>query len=232
MQLAAEKAGGSRQHRKLLRKNVDRGDLHRAISWQSQVCRTLLVFGHRDLPTLRRPSRARILSVLIPNKSPELDSAPRYSHWNPNWAQNKDQATLVKLWRVGARHGSERREAHSQGQKAPQTEDHFVAIAHMKQGHPWLLGRRSPARVWSCEGSWHSQSGALSFRQFFACCEFSSCKPCFLALWIPLGGGLPPFFDLQFADDILLFGSSSRNLLYTLGELIDCLANVGLPLNA
>ena len=47
-----------------------------------------------------------------------------------------------------------------------------------------------------------------------------------------LGDGLPPLLDLRFSDDIHLFGSSSRTLLHILDELINCLANVGLHLNA
>ena len=49
---------------------------------------------------------------------------------------------------------------------------------------------------------------------------------------IDLEDGGEPLLDLRFADDILVFATSSQQAAYLLDELVVALADVGLILNA
>ena len=47
-----------------------------------------------------------------------------------------------------------------------------------------------------------------------------------------LGDGLPPFLDLRFADDILIFARSSHEIMTLLDKLEQILGDAGLKVNA
>ena len=47
-----------------------------------------------------------------------------------------------------------------------------------------------------------------------------------------LGDGLPPLFDFRFADDTLIFASSSFEIIILLYELVQFLGDAGLKWNA